>query len=159
MSSQVENELSKLGLTLPAAPKPAGNYVGAKRIGNIVYVSGQGPSFSATSGERYNIKGKVGRDLTVEEGYEAAKLCALNCLSQLKVLIGDLDKVESVLKVTGFVNSADGFGKQPSVMNGFTDLLAKIFGPERGIPSRISLPVNIEGWLAVEADMVVAIKE
>ena len=159
MSSQVEMELARLGLTLPLAPKPAGNYVGAKRVGNIVYVSGQGPSLTMVSGERYNVKGRVGRDLTVEEGYEAAKLCALNCLSQLKALIGNLDKVESVLKVTGFVNSADGFSKQPSVMNGFTDLLAKIFGPERGIPARMALPASLEGWLAVEADMIVSIKE
>jgi len=159
MSSQVEKELTKLGLTLPPAPKPAGNYVGAKRVGNIVYVSGQGPSLTMASGERYNIKGRVGRDLTVEEGYEAAKLCALNCLAQLKAVVGSLDKVESVLKVTGFVNSADGFGKQPLVMNGFTDLLAKVFGPEHGVPARISLPVSLEGWLAVEADMVVAMKE
>jgi enamine deaminase RidA (YjgF/YER057c/UK114 family) len=159
MSSQVEKELTKLGLALPVAPKPAGNYIGAKKIGNIVYVSGQGPALTTASGERYNIKGRVGRDLTIEEGYEAAKLCALNCLAQLKGLIGSLDNVESVLKVTGFVNSADGFSKQPAVMNGFTDLLAKIFGPERGIPTRISLPVSLEGWLAVEADMVVAIKD
>ncbi|MEM2094684.1 MAG: RidA family protein [Candidatus Bathyarchaeia archaeon] len=159
MTSQVENELAKLGLKLPVPLKPAGNYVGAKRVGNIVFVSGQGPSIELPTGERYSIKGKVGRDLTVEEGYEAARLCALNCLAQLKALIGDLDKVESVLKVTGFVNSADGFNKQPAVMNGFTDLLAKIFGPERGVPARIALPVSLEGWIAVEADMIVAVKD
>jgi len=159
MSSRVENELGKLGLKLPEPRKPAGKYVGAKKSGGLIFVSGQPSTLTLPTGEAYNFQGKVGRDLTLEEGYEAARACAINCLAQLKARIGDLDRVESVLKVVGYVNSADGFRKQPSVMDGFTELLEKIYGFERGVPARAAIAVSVEGWWAVEADMIVAVSE
>jgi len=159
MSSQAERRLAELGLTLPPAPKPAGNYIGAKKAGNLVFTAGQGPGRVLPSGERHMPRGKVGRDLTLEQGYEAAKYCALNCLAQLKSVIGDLDKVESVVKVVGYINSADGFSQQPAVLNGFTDVLQRIFGPERGVPARAAIAVSVEGWIPVEVDMIAAVRD
>jgi len=157
--SRVEKELEKLGLELPEPRRPAGRYVGAKKAGTLVYISGQPSALPLPTGEVYDFRGKVGRDLTLEEGYEAAKASAINCLAQLKARIGDLDRVESVLKVVGYVNSADGFRQQPAVMNGFTELLEKIFGTERGLPARAAIAISVEGWWAVEADMIVSVTE
>lgn len=148
----VEEKLNKLGLVLPPAPAPAGVYVGAKQSGNIVFSAGQGP-FRTTK------RGFVGKDLTLEEGYQAARETCLNCLAQLKKVIGDLDRIKQVLQVVGFINSAEGFMQQPAVLNGFTDLLVELFGPELGKPARAALPVHHPRWIAVEAWMVVELKE
>jgi len=147
----VEKKLEKLGLKLPSPPAPRGVYVGAKQAGNIVFSAGQGP-FVTTK------RGLVGRDLTLEEGYHAAKEVCLNCLAQLKTVIGDLDRIKQVLQVVGFINSAKGFMQQPAVLNGFTDLLVELLGPEQGRPARAALPVHQPGWIAVEAWMVVELK-
>jgi len=147
----VEAKLEELGLKLPPAPAPMGIYVGAKQAGNIVFSAGQGP-FTTTR------RGLVGEDLTLEEGYQAARETCLNCLAQLKAVVGDLDRIDQVLQVVGFINSAEGFMQQPAVLNGFTDLLVELFGPERGKPARAALPVHHPGWIAVEAWMVVEIK-
>ena len=149
---RVEENLSNIGLELPPAPAPVGVYVGAKQAGNLVFSAGQGP-FRTTR------RGLVGKDLTLEEGYRAARETCLNCLSQLKTVIGDLDRIKQVIQVVGFINSAEGFMQQPAVLNGFTDLLVELFGPERGKPARAALPVNHPGWIAVEAWMVVELKE
>ena len=148
----VEAKLEKLGLKLPPAPAPVGVYAGAKQSGNIVFSAGQGP-FRTTR------RGLVGKDLTIEEGYQAARETCLNCLAQLKTVVGDLDRIEQVLQVVGFINSAEGFMQQPEVLNGFTDLLVELFGPERGKPTRAALPVHHPGWIAVEAWMVVELKK
>ncbi len=151
---KVEDDIAKLGLKLPKPPKPVGTYVPTVRVGNLIYTSGQGPS---VEGELRH-KGKIGKDLTLEQGYEAARLAALNCLSAVKAEIGDLDKVERVIKVTGFVNSADGFNKQPQVMNGATELLVKLFEQE-GYPARTSIGVNeLPNDIAVEVEMIVQVK-
>ena len=149
---EVEKRLKDLGIELPEPPKPKGAYIGAKKAGVFVYTAGQGP------GDDFK-RGKIGRDLTLEEGYEAARRCAINCLAQLKAVIGDLDRVESVVRVTGYINSADGFTQQPAVLNGFTDLLIKIFGDEAGRPTRAAIAVSVEGWIPVEADMIVKLRE
>ncbi|MEM2876299.1 MAG: RidA family protein [Candidatus Bathyarchaeia archaeon] len=149
---KVENKLKELGIDLPEPPKPAGAYVGAKEAGGFVFVAGQGP------GPGFKM-GKVGKDLTLEEGYEAAKRAAINSLAQLKAVIGDLDRVEKVVQVVGYVNSDDGFLKQPAVMNGFTELLIKVFGEEVGRPARAAIAVSVEGWLPVEAYMTVKLKD
>jgi enamine deaminase RidA (YjgF/YER057c/UK114 family) len=148
----VEEKLEKLGLKLPPGPAPVGVYAGAKQSGNIVFSAGQGP-FRTTR------RGLVGKDLTIEEGYQAARETCLNCLAQLKTLVGDLDRIEQVLQVVGFINSAEGFMQQPAVLNGFTELLVELFGPERGKPARAALPVHHPGWIAVEAWMVVELKK
>ena len=148
----VEEKLEKLGLKLPSPPAPAGTYIGAKQAGNVVFSAGQGP-FRTTK------RGLVGRDLTLEEGYQAAREVCLNCLAQLKAVIGDLDRIGQVVQVVGFINSAEGFMQQPAVLNGFTELLVELFGPERGKPARAALPVHHPGWIAVEAWMVVELKK
>jgi len=148
----IEAKLKKLGLELPLPPTPKGNYIGAKWVSNIAFSCGQGPF--ATSK-----RGLVGKDLTMEEGYKAAQEACLNCLSQLKKQLGSLDKIKQVLQVVGFVNSAEGFMDQPKVMNGYTDLLVNLFGDIEGKPARTSLPLHHPGWIAVEAWMVVELKE
>ena len=148
----VEEKLEKLGLRLPPAPAPAGNYIGAKWVGNIAFSAGQGP-FRSTK------MGLVGEDLTLEEGYQAARDVCLNCLAQLKKFLGSLDRIGQVLQVVGFINSAEGFMQQPAVLNGFTDLLVELFGDPGGKPARAALPVHHPGWIAVEAWMVVELKE
>jgi enamine deaminase RidA (YjgF/YER057c/UK114 family) len=144
----IEEKLTKIGLRLPPPPTPKGNYIGAKYAGNTAYSCGQGP-FSTTK------RGLVGKELNLEEGYKAAQEACLNCLSQLKSQLGDLDRIKQVLQVVGYVNSEVGFMDQPKVMNGFTDLLVELYGDPEGKPARAALPVHHPGWIAVEAYMVV----
>ena len=148
----VEEKLEKLGLKLPSAPAPKGAYIGAKQMGKIAFSAGQGPSETTK-------RGLVGKDLTVEEGYQAAREVGLNCLAQLKKYIGSLDRIKQVLQVVGFINSAEGFMQQPAVLNGFTELLIELFGDPAGRPARAALPVHHPGWIAVEAWMVVELKD
>jgi enamine deaminase RidA (YjgF/YER057c/UK114 family) len=148
----VEEKMKELGIELPEAPAPKGNYIGAKWAGNIAFSCGQGP-FSSTK------RGMVGEGLTVEEGYQAAREVGLNCLAQLKAQLGSLNGIKQVLQVVGFINSAEGFMAQPAVLNGFTDLLVSIWGDPEGKPARAALPVHHPGWIAVEAWMVVELEE
>lgn len=150
-----EAKIKELGLTIPEAPKPVAAYVPAVRSGNLVYTAGQIPFLNG----ELKYKGKLGKDLTVEEGYEAAKLCALNCLSVIKGVIGDLDKIVRVVRVGGFVNSVPEFSDQPKVVNGASELLGQIFGEAgkhaRAAVGSINLPINA----AVEVEMVVEVKD
>lgn len=149
-----EYRLEKLGIVLPEPTAPVANYVKAVRSGNLVFLSGHGPyRIDGTL-----IQGKLGRDLTVEEGYEAARLTGIALLSSLKKEIGDLAKVRRVVKVFGMVNSDPSFTQQPQVINGCSDLLVEIFGEQgrhaRAAVGMASLPVGI----AVEIDMVVEVE-
>ncbi|MFZ5648714.1 MAG: RidA family protein [Bacillota bacterium] len=149
-----ETKLKEIGITLPEAPKPLASYVPAVIVDKYVYTSGQIP---LVNGE-LKFKGKVGADLTEEQGYEAAKTCAINCLSVVRDQIGSLDNIERIVKVTGFVNSAPGFANQPKVVNGASDLLGEVFG-EAGRHARSAvgvsdLPINA----AVEVEMIVKVK-
>ena len=133
-----DQNLKDLNIQLPEAPKPVGAYVAYKKIGKLIFISGQ-VSFRDT-GEL--IKGKVGLDLTLEQGQDAAKACAINILSQIKSACdGDLNKVKNCIKITGFVNSIDSFVEQPKIINAASDLLVKIFG-EKGIHARAAVSVN-----------------
>lgn len=150
---KIEQRLAELGLELPAAPKPAAAYVPAVRTGNLVFISGQGPIRNGKA----VYQGKVGAEYTEEEGYEAARVTILNALAVLKAEIGDLDRVERIVKLLAWVNSAPGFHRQPWVINGASELLESIFG-ERGKHARSAvaaneLPMNIP----VEIEMVVEI--
>ena len=147
----VEEKLERMGLKLPPAPAPKGNYIGAKWAGNIAFSCGQGPFETSKLG-------LVGKDLTLEEGFRAAREVGLNCLAQLKKRLGSLDRIGQVLQVVGFINSAEGFMEQPAVLNGFTDLLVELWGDPEGKPARAALPVHNPGWIAVEAWMVVELK-
>ena len=150
----VEGRLKELGLELPSAAKPMANYIPAVRTGNLVFLSGHGP----LEKDRL-IVGKLGSDLTVEEGYQAARLVAVGLLGSLKDLIGDLEKVRRIVKLLGLVNSEPTFLEQPQVINGASDLLVEVFG-DRGRHARSAvgtnaLPVNI----AVEIEMIVEVKD
>lgn len=149
-----EKKMEEMGIEIPEAPKPVAAYVPAVKIGDFVYTSGQIPF---VKGE-LKYKGKVGKDLDEKEGYEAARVCALNCLSAIKGVIGSLDKIEKVVKVTGFVNSAPGFNLQPKVVNGASELLGEIFG-EVGQHARSAVGVSdLPLDAAVEVEMIVKVK-
>jgi enamine deaminase RidA (YjgF/YER057c/UK114 family) len=149
----VEKRLRELGIELPEPPPPAGNYVGAVTVGNLVFLSGHGPR--NPNGE-YN-SGKVGGELTLEQGQEEARQVGLNLLATLRAEIGDLDRVRRVVKVLGMVNAAPDFGDHPKVINGFSDLMVEVFGEQgRGARSAVgmgSLPFQIP----VEIEVIVEI--
>lgn len=149
-----EERLAALGIVLPEPDPPVANYVRAVRTGNLVFLAGHGPTLADGTGF---VTGEVGTDLTVEQGYDAARLTAISLLASLKAEIGDLDKVRRIVRVFGMVNAVDGFGEQPEVINGASDLLVEVFG-DRGRHARAavgmaSLPRNI----AVEIEMVVEV--
>jgi enamine deaminase RidA (YjgF/YER057c/UK114 family) len=133
-----KERLESINLVLPKAPNPVGAYLGYKKVGNLVFISGQ-VSFKDNGSL---IKGKLGSDLTLEDGQEAAYACAINIVSQIKSACeGDLNKVKNCIKITGFVNSSDTFIDQPKVINSASELLVKIFG-ESGMHSRAAISVN-----------------
>ena len=132
-----EDNLKKFNINLPQAPDPVGLYVASKIVGNLVFISGQ-VSFDSNG---KLIKGKIGKELNIEQGQEAAKFCALNLLSQLKKICGNLDKVKGCIKITGYVNSIDSFVDQPKVVNGASDLISKVFG-ENGKHTRAAVSTN-----------------
>lgn len=135
--SQTKSRLEELGIELPEPPSPAASYVPSQQAGNLVYVSGQD---CRRDGVLIH-EGKVGSDLTLEEGQEAARQTAINCLAVLNAHLGDLDRVRQVVELFGFVNSAAGFVEQPYVINGASDLFEEVFG-ERGRHSRIAVSAN-----------------
>ena len=135
------------GIVLPDAPPPAANYIPYVKIGKLVFVSGQ-----VSQNENGFIKGVLGKDLNVEEGYDAARQCAISLLAQLKSAVnGDLNKVTKVVKLGGFVNSAPDFTEQPSVINGASDLLVELLG-EKGRHARTAVGANLPLGVAVEID-------
>ena len=151
----IEDKIKELGYDLPETPKPLAAYIPALKTGDYVYTSGQVPF---VKGE-LKFAGKIGSDLSLEDGQKAAIICALNALSAIKGVIGNLEKIERVIKLTVFVNSANGFTDQPKVANGASEFLGKIFG-ENGKHTRSAvgvseLPVNS----AVEIEMIVKFKE
>lgn len=150
----IEEKIKELGYELPEAPKPLAAYVPAVKSGKLIYTAGQVP---VVNGE-IRFTGKVGKDLNEDEGQNAAKICLLNCLSVVKLKAGSLDNISRIVKVTVFVNSADGFTAQPKVANGASELLVEIFG-ESGKHARSAvgvseLPMNA----AVEIEMIAEIK-
>ena len=151
----IANKLTELNIQLPEAPSPVGAYVAFKKAGNFIYISGQLP----IDKDGKIIKGKVGKDLTLENGQEAAKLCVLNIIAQAKkAMNGDLNKIKSCVKITGFVNSSDDFIDQPKVINPASETLAAVFGDDgkhaRAAVSTNSLPLGV----AVEIDAIFEIK-
>lgn len=148
-----EANLAALGLALPIAPTPAGSYVSAKQVGNLVYLSGV-----ISTDANGVITGTAGAGRTVEEGYAAARACALTLLAVLKRHLGSLDHVAEVVTVTGYVNAAPGFADSPGVINGASDLLAQIFG-EAGRHVRVALGVSaVPRNALVEVQMTVRVK-
>ena len=122
-----EARLAELGIELPEPPSPVANYVNGVQTGNLIFLAGKGPRRPDGS----EVHGKLGADLTIEEGYEAARLTAINQLAVLRAVLGDLSRVVRVVKVLGMVNSSPDFVDQPAVVNGFSDLIVEVFG-DRG---------------------------
>ena len=147
----IEDNLKKLNINLPEAPDPVGSYVATKIVGKFLYVSGQ---VSINENGEF-IKGKVGKDLNLELGYEAAKRCALNIVSQAKKACNnDLSRIKSCIKLTGYVNSSENFTDQPKVINGASDLISSVFG-EIGKHTRAAVSVNsLPLGVAVEVDAI-----
>jgi len=153
-SNDPELKLEELGITLSTPSSPVANYVNTVLTGNLLYISGKGPL--QDNGEY--IKGKVGEDLTIEEGYYAARVTAINLISTLKASLGDLSKVKRIIRVTGMVNSSSDFTEHPSVVNGCSDLLVEVFG-ERGKHTRAAVGMNsLPSNIAVEIDMIVEVE-
>lgn len=150
-----EERLKEMGLTLPPAPAPGGVYKPCRQVGNLVYVSGQTPTLEGV----HQVVGVVGDDLTVEDGQRAAQLCALNILSVLHSSLGDLDRIRQFVQVIGYVRSAPGFGAQPQVINGASELFRDLYG-EEGLATRLAIGTNeIPGGAAVEILAVVEVEE
>jgi len=146
----IEERLKELGVRLPIVPQPIAQYVPAKRVGDLIYVSGQGP---IRDGKAVYV-GQVGREVTLDEASKAAEICALNCLAAIKSAVDSLEEVEEVVQLRGFVNSADDFHDQPKVINGASDLLVKVFG-DRGRHVRAALGTsNLPGNIPVEIEMI-----
>ena len=151
-----EDRLAALGLELPDAPSPIANYVPAVRTGNLLYLSGSGP---AARPDGTSPKGKLGADLTVEEGYEAARLVGLNLIARLKAELGDLDRVKRVVKLLAMVNSSPDFNQPPAVANGCSDLLVEVFG-EAGRHARSAVGMaTLPNAIPVEIEMIVEIED
>ncbi|MDI6772616.1 MAG: RidA family protein [bacterium] len=151
---KIEAKLAEMGLELPSAPKPVANYVRIVRTGNLLFASGHGPHRDG----KLQFLGKVGRDLTVEEGYQAARLVALNCLASVKEALGDLDRVKRVVKLLGMVNCTPEFGQQPEVINGASDLLVELYG-DAGRHARSAVGMNaLPRGMAVEIEMILEVE-
>ena len=146
-----EDNITRLGLKLPEPKAPAGNYVATKIVGNLLYVSGQ----ISIDENGQLIKGKVGKDLDTESGYNAARRCALSIISQVKKACdNDLSKIKSCIKLTGFVNSSDNFTEQPKVINGASDIIASVFG-DAGMHTRAAVSTNsLPLGVSVEVDAI-----
>lgn len=149
-----DKKLKDLGIELFTPSKPIANYVKAVRVGNLLYLAGHGPSKADGS----TIAGKVGTDLTIEQGYDAAKQTGISILSTLKNELGDLNKVKRIVKVLGMVNCPDTFTDQPKVINGFSDLMVAVFGDKgkhaRSAVGMNSLPIN----MAVEIEIIIEVE-
>ena len=148
--------LEEKNIVLPPPPAAGGRYTPVQEFGEkYLYCSGCGPDI----GDGHAFVGKLGRDLTIEEGQKAAYNCALNLIANLHHKTGDLNKIKRLVKVLGFINSTDDFGDQPKVLNGASQLLAEVFGQENGIPSRTAMGVNATpGGIACEVELLVELK-
>lgn len=149
--SRIDERIAELDLELAEPTAPVANYLPAVQVGQMVYVSGHGPKPDA----RNEFVGKVGSDVDAETAYRAAGVTILNCLSTLRAAIGDLDRVEQVVKILGMVNSGPGFNQQPYVINGASDLLVQIFG-DRGRHARSAVGMaELPGSICVEIELIV----
>jgi enamine deaminase RidA (YjgF/YER057c/UK114 family) len=150
-----ESRIKELGIQLIKPTPPIANYVKAVRVGNMMYLAGHGPD----KPEGGMVTGKVGAELTLEQGRDAARLAGISLLSTLKAEIGDLNKVKRIVKVLGMVNAVPTFDKHPQVINGFSDLMVEVFG-ENGKHARSSVGVSsLPNNIAVEIEMIVELKD
>jgi enamine deaminase RidA (YjgF/YER057c/UK114 family) len=149
-----EARIKELGLTIPETPRPVANYVPAVQTGNLIFASGQTPTVSG----RLLTKGKLGRDLSIEQGQEAARLALLNLLAAVRSITGTLDAIKRIVKLNGWVASAEGFGNQPQVVNGASLLLEEIFG-DAGKHARAAIGVaELPSGAPVELELIVEVR-
>ncbi len=152
---KIENKLGTLGLRLPNPPQPVATYIGCVQVGNILFVGG---NTGRIEGQPLKYSGKVGDNVTLEQAYEMARNCALNHLAIIKAALGSLERVERIVKVTGYVNVAPGFRDMPKVVNGESDLLVQLWG-ERGQHARAAIGVaSLGGDAPVETEIIVQIR-
>ena len=155
----IEARLAALGLMLPDTSHPPGGKITmrpAKRHGGLLYLSGNGPLL----GGKPISQGKLGREVSIEQGYAAARLTGLNLLAVIRAELGDLDRVAYWVKSIGFINSAPGFNQQPLILNGFSDLILELYGEERGLHARSAVGMAELPWdISVEIETIVAITE
>jgi len=152
---EIEKKIEELGYALPSPPVPAANYIGYVRVGNLLFIGGNIGRINGV----LKYRGKVGDAVTLEQGYETARNCALNHLAIMKAALGDLDKVERIVKVLGYVNVAPGFTDMPKVVNGESDLLVRLWG-ERGQHTRAAIGVaSLSQDSPVENEITVQVKE
>lgn len=153
--SEVESKLKELGYSLPESPSPGGNYVPHKRVGNTVYLAG----VICVADGAITHEGQVGVDQTIETGYEAAKICALNALASIKGAVGDLDKVKQLVYMSGYVSALAGFGSSPLVINGASDFFLEVFG-EKGMHARAAVAVaGLPKNATVEIQVIVEVED
>ena len=150
---QIEKRLEELGINLPEAATPVANYVTTVQAGNLVFTSGHGPG----TGEGKIYKSQLGTDAEIEDGYQSARQVAINLIGTLKQALGDLDRIQRIVKVVGFVNSSSTFTDQPAVVNGASDLFVEVFG-DKGKHTRSAVGMaQLPGGIPVEVEMVVEI--
>jgi enamine deaminase RidA (YjgF/YER057c/UK114 family) len=153
LAQDAETRLKEKGIVLITPPSPVANYVNVVRVGNLLFLSGRGPWKDSAY-----VTGKVGKDLSIEQGYEAARITGLSHLSVLKTELGSLNKVKRIVKVLGMVNCTDDFKDQPKVINGYSDLMVEIFG-EKGKHARSAVGMNALPFnIAVEIEVVVEVE-
>jgi enamine deaminase RidA (YjgF/YER057c/UK114 family) len=152
----VEQRLRELSIELPPAPKPAGAYVPGVLVGNLLFMSGVGPR----RGDGSHVAGRLGASMDVEQGYAAARQVGLTMLSNIRQVLGSLDRIDRVVKVLGMVNCAPDFTEMPKVINGFSDLFVELLGSERGLGARSAVGMAaLPAGIAVEVEMVVAVRD
>jgi enamine deaminase RidA (YjgF/YER057c/UK114 family) len=150
----IATRLTELGITLPVAPAPVGNYVGGVITGNLLFMSGCGPRLA----DGRSMTGKLGEDMTAEQGYDAARLVGLNMLANIQAQLGTLDRVERVVKVLGMVNCTADFSAHPKVINGFSDLFVEVFGESVGRGGRSAVGMMaLPGQIPVEVEMILQV--
>ncbi|MGQ7890539.1 RidA family protein [Paenibacillus sp. WC2504] len=153
--SNIEQRLQELGITLPPSPEPRFTYIPCNQTGNLIYLSGQD---CRINGELM-YEGKLGREVTIEQGQAAARQTIINCLAVMKGYLGDLDRVVKIVKMLAFVNSAPGFGEQPYVINGASDLLVAVFG-EKGKHARSAIGTSdLPFHTPVEIELIVEVRD
>jgi len=149
-----EARLREKNIVLPPVPPPVANYVNAVRVGNLLFMAG-----NTSGGPEWALRGKVGRDLTVEQGYQAARQAGLIMLAKIRAELGDLDRVKRLVKVLGMVNAADGFADTPKVINGFSDLMVEVFGEAIGKHARSAVGMAaLPGNMPVEVEMILEVE-
>ena len=156
--SQTDKRLEQLGIELPKKNRRGQGVVAVRQCGDMLFVSGHGPTDQTDPADTPIYTGKLGADLTVEQGYQAARLCGINLLAAVREYLGDLDRVECIVKAFGLVASSPDFFEQPAVMHGFSDLMVEVLG-DRGLHARSAMGTsNLPGNIPVEIELIVKIK-